>query len=101
MKASTTIDVRPPNGHGIFVRSYRFLRAAMVGLLICLAVAVALQSIAQRSILDSISAYYYTPAQGVFVGALVALGACMIALEGAGPTEDALLNLGGMLAPVI
>ena len=83
------------------VKSYRYLRAAMVGVLLCLGAAVAYQSIRQSSTLSSISAYYYTPAQAIFVGALVALGVCMIALEGTTRAEDVLLTIGGMLAPVV
>ena len=54
----------------------------MVGLLIALAVAVFYQTSQQGSFLTSVSAYYYTPAQAVFVGALIGLGASMIALQG-------------------
>jgi hypothetical protein len=49
----------------------------------------------------SISAYYYTPVQGVLVGALVAVGACLICLRGNTDGEDILLNLAGMFAPVV
>lgn len=85
----------------IEVKSYRYLRMAMVGLLVGLAVAVAYQTVLQGSFLSSISAYYYTPAQAIFVGGLVAVGVCMIALDGTHPVEDVFLNLGGMLAPVV
>lgn len=84
-----------------WLRSYRYVRIAMVGLLVGLGVAVGFQSFRQRGLLDSVSAYYYTPAQGMFVGALVGLGACMIALRGTTDLEDVLLNVGGMLAPVV
>lgn len=83
------------------VRSYRYLRASMVGVLVALAVAVGYQSLRQHDLLASISAYYYTPAQGIFVGALIGLGVAMIALKGTNDFEDVVLNLGGMLAPVI
>jgi hypothetical protein len=52
-------------------------------------------------VLPSISAYYYTPAQAVFVSALVAIGICMIAIKAPNEWEDVLLNLAGMLAPVV
>lgn len=88
--------------HEILVKSYRYLRAAMVVVLLWLAAAVLLQTGRQDGdILSSISAYYYTPAQAVFVGALVALGVCMIALQGTTPAEDILLNIGGMFAPIV
>lgn len=83
------------------IKSYRYLRTAMVGLVFCLGVAVVFQTIEQKSILSSISAYYYTPAQAIFVGALIAIGVCMIALKGTTEQEDVLLNIAGMLAPVV
>lgn len=49
----------------------------------------------------SVSAYYYTPAQGIFVGALIGVATCMIALRGTTDTEDVFLNLGGMFAAVV
>jgi hypothetical protein len=82
-------------------KSYRYLRIAMVGLLLALAAAVLYQSSRQGSVLASVSAYYYTPAQAVFVGALIGLGACMIALQGMNDAEDTFLNLGGMFAIVV
>lgn len=82
-------------------KSYRYLRIAMVGLLLALAAAVFYQSSQQDSFLASVSAYYYTPAQAVFVGALIGLGASMIALQGMTGAEDMFLNLGGMFAIVV
>jgi hypothetical protein len=85
-----------------WVKSYRYLRMAMVGLLIALGVAVFYQTWRQGfHLLGSVSAYYYTPAQAIFVGALIGVGACMIALKGTTPVEDVLLNLGGMFAAVV
>jgi hypothetical protein len=84
-----------------YIKSYRYLRAAMVGLVLCLAVAVVHQSVKQGSILTSISAYYFTSAQSIFVGALIAIGVCMIAIRGTTDADDVLLNVGGMLAPVV
>jgi hypothetical protein len=81
--------------------SYRYLRIAMVGLLLALAAAVFYQSSKQDSFLASVSAYYYTPAQAAFVGALIGLGASMIALQGVTPPEDMFLNLGGIFAIVV
>lgn len=83
------------------VKTYRYLRSAMVGLVFCLAVAVIHQSLTQGSILSSISAYYFTSAQAIFVGALIAIGVCMIAIRGTTDADDILLNIGGMLAPVV
>ena len=82
-------------------KSYRYLRITMIGLLLALAAAVFYQSIRQDSVLASVSAYYYTPARSVFVGALIGLGACMIALQGMDNAEDTFLNLGGVFAIVV
>jgi len=49
----------------------------------------------------SISAYYYTPVQFVFVASLVAIGVAMIVLKGSNEWEDAFLNVAGMLAPIV
>jgi hypothetical protein len=83
-------------------QTYTFLRTAMVLLLVGLAVAVVWQTGRQGwQLLGSVSAYYHTSAQAVFVGALVGLGACMIVLKGTPPVEDVLLNLGGAFAVVV
>ncbi len=49
----------------------------------------------------SISAYYYTPAQAIFVGALVSIGVCLLAVKGKTAAEDAMLNFAGILAPIV
>ena len=85
------------------IKTWRYLRLAMIALVIALATAV-IYEIARRGgdcVQTSISAYYYTHAQAVFVGALVAIGACLISLRGSTDHEDVLLNLAGMLAPVV
>jgi hypothetical protein len=86
----------------IEVKSYRYLRTAMVALLVGLGAAVFYQTWRQGfHLLGSVSAYYYTPAQAMFVGGLIGLGACMIALKGTTTVEDIALNLGGMFAAVV
>lgn len=85
-----------------WIKSYSYLRTAMVALLISLGAAVFYQTSQQRwHPLASVSAYYYTPAQAIFVGALIGLGACMIALKGTNLVEDVILNIGGMFAAVV
>lgn len=85
-----------------FAKSYRYLRLAMVGLLLCLVVAVIVQTKNQGwDFLGSVSAYYYTPAQAFFVGGLIGLGACMIALKGTTLVQDIALNLGGAFAVIV
>lgn len=83
-------------------KSYRYVRLAMVGLLTCVALAVLYQTWRQGwDFLESVSGYYYTPAQAFFVGGLIGLGACMIALKGTTPVEDVALNIGGVFAVVV
>lgn len=83
------------------VKTYRYLRLALVALVVLLLTSVALEWGAggARCIQGSISAYYYTPAQSVLVGVLLAMGVCLITLKGSTAAEDVLLNLAGMLAP--
>ena len=81
--------------------SYRYLRIGLVALLLALGAAVGYQSVKQGFALASVSAYYYTPAQAIFVSALIGLGVCMIALQGLTYPEDVFLNLGGMFAMVV
>ncbi|WP_327639608.1 hypothetical protein OHB24_14960 [Kribbella sp. NBC_00482] len=84
-------------------RTYNYLRLAMIGVLIMLAVAVLREhwKTASDCWQGSISAYYYTPVHAVFIGSLVTIGICMIVLKGATTFKDVLLNLGGLLAPVV
>ena len=85
-----------------FIKTYRYLRVGMVGLVVVLGAAVVRQLVADSGDLrPSISDYYYTPAGPVFVSVLVAIGVCLIVLKGNTPWEDTFLNLAGMLAPVV
>jgi hypothetical protein len=86
---------------GFAVTTWRYLRLAMVGLVIGLAVSLVYERTRVDCFQTSISAYYYTPVQAYFVGALVAIGVCLFSLKGNTEWEDALLNLAGMLAPIV
>lgn len=83
------------------VKTYRYLRIAMVGAVVLLGVSIAVE----RSNVDcwqtSVSAYYYTPVRAIFVGMLLAIGLCLIIIKGSTTWEDATLNAAGMLAPVV
>ncbi len=85
------------------VKTWRSLRLAMVLLVVGLATAVVHEHL--RAPGDcwqtSLSAYYYTPAQGFLVGALVTIGVCLVALKGNTDWEDVLLNLAGGCAPFV
>lgn len=73
----------------------------MVALVVGLAVAVLYERSKVDCFQPSISAYYYTPVHGIFVGVLVSIGVCLFCLKGSTDAEDTLLNLAGMLAPVV
>ena len=85
------------------VKTYRSVRLSMVTLVLGLAAAVAVErlEVPRGCFQHSISAYYYTPVRGMFVGGLLGIAVCLVALRGNNDAEDALLNLAGMLAPVV
>lgn len=53
------------------------------------------------SMQNSISAFYYTPARGLFVGVVVAIGVALMAYRGYTRGENILLNTAGTLAIVV
>ena len=84
------------------IKTYRFLRLAMVVLVVMLLASVAIEIIQAGGCLrTSISSYYFTPARGVFIGSLVAVGACLVILKGNTELSDILLNIAGLLAAVV
>jgi hypothetical protein len=85
------------------VKTYSYLRLGVVGMAFALAVSVIYEIATGEStgVLGSISAYYYTPVRAIFVGVLVAVGLALIAIKGREGPEDVMLNLAGMLAPLV
>ncbi len=84
------------------IQTYRYVRAAIIGAVLLLFLAVVLQIIADGgAIRSSISEYYYGPVRSVFVGTLVATGLALVAIKGRPVVEEIALNLAGMLAPVV
>jgi hypothetical protein len=85
------------------ITTWRYLRLAMVVLLLGLGVSIAYEhwQVLGGCVQPSISAYYYTPARGYFAGALISIGVCLFCLKGNTEREDVLLNLAGMLAPFV
>jgi hypothetical protein len=85
------------------VKSYRYLRLAMVAMVLGLAVAVVHEVLRVEGNCwqTSLSGYYYTPVQNLFVGALVAIGVCLVSLKGNTDSEDVLLNFAGICAPFV
>jgi len=100
MAATGTQPAETPSDEYL-LRSYRYLRLAIVMLLVGLAAGIAWQRHTAGCIEDSLSAFYYTPAHGLFIGALVAIGAAMVALNGRTIVENSFFNIAGMLAPVV
>lgn len=83
-------------------RTYMCLRLGAVGVIaILFASLIKEYNRAGHCLQGSISAFYYTPVQSVFVGALTAMGLVMIVLWGKTPWEDGALNLAGLVAPVV
>lgn len=83
-------------------RTYMCLRLGAVGVIAVLAASLIKEYHAAGDCLQgSISAYYYTSVQSVFVGALATMGLVMIVLWGKTPWEDGALNLAGLVAPVV
>jgi hypothetical protein len=80
-------------------RTYRNLRVGIAGTVVLIGIAVGVTA-ARVGTLPSISAYYYTPARNVFVGALVAAAIAIVALSGRG-IQRALLDAAGLFAPLV
>lgn len=77
-------------------RTYRYVRLAIIGATVFLAVGVGVQ-IAGGGVLPSVSAAYYTPAGPVFIGALSAIALALLALSGRS-LEQGLLDIAAVLA---
>lgn len=81
-------------------RTHRYLRLSLALIVVAILVGVTIESIRLGTVLPSISHYYYTPAQGVFVGALIAASVALAALSGRG-LETTLLDIAAVFAPLI
>ena len=91
-----------PRFESFAVKSYRYLRLSILVVSVTLLAAVVLEHYQGDDCWQgSLSAYYYTPVQSVFVGGLVAIGVSLIAIRGRPGWEDALLNVSGILAPIV
>lgn len=81
-------------------RTHRYLRLALVLLVVTLLAAVAAEVIRTGEVLPSISHYFYTPARNVFVACLVAVSLALLALSGR-DLETSLLDAAAIFAPLI
>jgi hypothetical protein len=85
-------------------RTYICLRLGAVGVIAMLFLSMYFEwrdGTPRHCLQNSISAFFYTPVQSVFVGALCAMGLVMIVLWGKTAWEDGWFNLAGLLAPVV
>lgn len=85
------------------ITTWQYLRLAIVVLVVGLGVSVGYErwKVPGDCFQTSISAYYYTPAHGYFVAALLAIGVSLFCLKGSTEAEDGLLNLAGMFSPIV
>ncbi|GIG39455.1 hypothetical protein [Cellulomonas phragmiteti] len=97
MQSTTT----PPSPRPAVRSTYRSLRLGLVAMVAMLATAVGVEAARSGCWLDSLSAYYWTGAHDVVVGALSALGVLLVVYAGADDVEDALLDAAGFLALVV
>ncbi|WP_422745167.1 diphosphate--fructose-6-phosphate 1-phosphotransferase [Mycobacterium sp. WMMD1722] len=81
--------------------TYRYLRMALVTLVVMLGASILFTEAAADCWQGSISDYYYTPSHLIFVASLCAIGICLIVYRGHTATEDLLLNFSGLLAFVV
>ncbi len=88
-------------GEEAAIKSYRYLRIGIVGVVGLLSASIGFERAKVNCWQTSISAYYYTPVRSIFVGGLLALGLCLIVIKGSTAWEDTCLNIAGMLAPVV
>ena len=86
---------------GYTEKTYNYLRITMAVMVALLFVSVFIEVDAVGCWRTSISAYYYTPVRAIFVGTLIAIGAMLIVIKGRTSLEDTLLNLAGLLAPIV
>ena len=96
----THLANRPPP---VALRTYTAIRVGVVAVIVALGFAVwrEIATSSDQCVQRSLSAYYYTPAKPVFVGALLIIGFAMIAMWGMTWWEDAALNLAGLLLMVV
>lgn len=92
---------RPERDDAAAIKTYRYLRLGMVLIVVSLTAALWHQWRSAGCAQGSISAYYYEPVGPLFVGGMVAIGVSLIVIMGATIVEDILLNVAGMLAPIV
>lgn len=92
--------VSEPAEMSVAQRTHTWLRLSLVGVVVVVFAAVAVESVRIGGILPSVSHYYYSPARNALVGALIAASMALLALSGRN-FESALLDLAAPLAPLV
>lgn len=82
-------------------QTYLALRFGLVLLVALLGLSVLFQALTSMCVQHSISAYYFTSARPVFIGALCAVGVCLIMYRGNTNNENVLLDYSGFMAFVV
>jgi hypothetical protein len=90
-----------PDSQGHSISTYRYLRLAIVTVILTLLVSLLLERRVASCWQGSVSSYYYTPVHAIFVAALGVIGVALIAIRGGTWLEEVLLNMAGFLAPVV
>ncbi|WP_062318196.1 hypothetical protein [Demequina maris] len=84
------------------VRTYLYMRVAVAAMVLLLFVGLGVQIVHDGGDLRSLmSAYFYSPVQSIFVATLVAAGILAIAIRGRPGPENALLDIAGLLLPIV
>ncbi|WP_028049047.1 hypothetical protein [Cellulomonas sp. URHD0024] len=82
--------------------TYRSLRVAIVAMALLLAISIVIEVLwGEGQRFGSISGYFYSPVRNVLVGTLVATGPALIAIKGRAGWEDSLLDIAGMVIPLV
>lgn len=81
-------------------RTHRYLRLGIGATVVVILAAVVATSLQEGYLLSSISAYFYTPARSLFVGALIAASIGILALSGSG-WQRGLLDAAAVVAPLV
>ncbi|MGW6934539.1 hypothetical protein ACWGE0_31075 [Lentzea sp. NPDC054927] len=82
-------------------QTYFSLRLALTLIVVMLLIALAIQGVQEWCAMHSISAFYYSPLQPMFVGVLVAIGICLVVYQGTTYQENLLLDIAGFMAFIV
>lgn len=87
--------------HDRLLKTYRYLRIGMIGVVLALAVSILIERSAVDCWQSSVSSYYYTPVRAILVGSVMAIGVSLIVIKGDGRWEDIFFNFAGIMAPAV